>query len=159
MKTRLLAALTLIATGCGGASRSAGSAPRSAPPSTMEAPNKAAPGVGNGEEDTSDGPQKIAPPAPTSATGTSSTGATAAPTATGSVGAPMPKTPNDDGGVADDIPHAQTKFDESHKAVMAAGNDCASLCKALSSMSRATEHLCALTKGGGDSDRKRCDDE
>jgi len=51
---------------------------------------------------------------------------------------------------------AQASFDEAQNAFTAAGNDCAQLCKALSSMSRATERLCELSKESGDD--KRCTD-
>lgn len=52
-----------------------------------------------------------------------------------------------------EIAKAQAQFDQSNQAFMAAGNDCAQLCKALSSMTNATDHLCELT--GED---KRCTD-
>jgi len=51
---------------------------------------------------------------------------------------------------------AQGELDDAQAAFTAAGTDCASLCKALASMSRATDHLCELAKEGGDA--KRCDD-
>jgi hypothetical protein len=51
---------------------------------------------------------------------------------------------------------AQVSFDEAETAFTAAGNDCAQLCKALGSMSRATERLCELAKESGDD--KRCTD-
>lgn len=49
---------------------------------------------------------------------------------------------------------ARAKFDEAESAFAAAGNDCAQLCRALSSMTRATERLCELAKENGDD--KRC---
>jgi hypothetical protein len=52
-----------------------------------------------------------------------------------------------------EIAKAQTQFDEASKAVQLAGNDCAQLCKALSSMTNATDRLCELA--GED---KRCSD-
>jgi len=51
---------------------------------------------------------------------------------------------------------AQASFDEASAAFTAAGNDCAQLCKALGSMTRATERLCELAKENGDD--KRCND-
>ena len=76
------------------------------------------------------------------------------------VGAQIPggeKEPDGDG-MIDDVAHAQLKFEDSHKAFTAASGDCASMCKALSSMQRAADHLCGLTKDGADSEKKRCDD-
>jgi hypothetical protein len=55
-----------------------------------------------------------------------------------------------------DYGSAQAKFNEAESAFAAAGNDCAQLCKALSSMTRATERLCELAKDNGDD--KRCTD-
>lgn len=51
---------------------------------------------------------------------------------------------------------ADQDFDQAASQLSAAG-DCASMCKALASMRKAAEHLCALTKDGGDDDKKRCD--
>lgn len=51
---------------------------------------------------------------------------------------------------------AQGDLESAESAFTAAGNDCASLCKALSSMTRATDHLCELAKEA--SEPKRCDD-
>jgi hypothetical protein len=79
----------------------------------------------------------------------------------GGVTAPMPggeKTPSGEGMIVDDVAHAQVQFDDSHKAFTVASGDCTSMCKALSSMQRAADHLCGLTKDGGDSGKKRCDD-
>jgi hypothetical protein len=56
------------------------------------------------------------------------------------------------------IGRAQADFDDASRAVELAGNDCAQLCKALASMSNATERLCALANGGTDDDRRRCTD-
>lgn len=52
--------------------------------------------------------------------------------------------------------NAQAELDEAQGAFTAAGGDCAALCKALASMSRATSSLCELVKEGGDP--KRCSD-
>jgi hypothetical protein len=54
------------------------------------------------------------------------------------------------------VTRAQGELEDAQTAFTAAGGDCASLCKALASMSRATDHLCELVKEGGDP--KRCDD-
>jgi len=51
---------------------------------------------------------------------------------------------------------AQASFDEANNAFTAAGSDCAQLCKALGSMTRATERLCELSKESGDD--KKCTD-
>jgi tRNA A-37 threonylcarbamoyl transferase component Bud32 len=59
---------------------------------------------------------------------------------------------------ATSIGRAQTDFEDASRAVELAGNDCAQLCKALSSMSRAAERLCELTKDGGDDGQRRCND-
>lgn len=53
---------------------------------------------------------------------------------------------------------AQRSFDDASTAFAAAGNDCAQLCKALHSMTHATERLCDLTQGGTLSDQQRCTD-
>lgn len=53
---------------------------------------------------------------------------------------------------------AQLDFDQSASAVELAGDDCAQLCKALSSMSRAADRLCELARDGGDDGRQRCSD-
>lgn len=52
-----------------------------------------------------------------------------------------------------ELAKAQASFDQSNQAFMAAGNDCAQLCKALGSMTNATDRLCELA--GED---KRCTD-
>ena len=83
----------------------------------------------------------------------------------GGAGATSGGAPNPDGtkepgaeGMIDDVAHAQVQFEASQSAFSAAAGDCASMCKALSSMQRAADHLCGLTKDGGDSGKKRCDD-
>ena len=58
----------------------------------------------------------------------------------------------------DDIPHAKVAFDQSEATFAAAGTDCAQMCKALSSMQRAADHLCDLTKDGADLDKQKCSD-
>ncbi|MEO7094627.1 MAG: hypothetical protein ABI175_15325 [Polyangiales bacterium] len=87
------------------------------------------------------------------ATGTSGAGG-----GTGGVAAPIPGGSDGTGMVVDDVAHAQIQFEDSHKAFSAASGDCTSMCKALSSMQRAADHLCGLTKDGGDGGKKRCDD-
>ena len=90
-------------------------------------------------------PEAAASSAPVRPNLAPSAGAGAPPTATAAE--PMP---------VDDLRHAQSGFDESARAFAAAGSDCAQMCRALASMQRAAEHLCELTKDGGDLDRKRC---
>ena len=68
----------------------------------------------------------------------------------------IPDTP--DKMIVDDLARAQKTFDDSNASFLSASGDCASLCKALGSMQRAADHLCELTKGGADSDKKRCTD-
>ena len=50
---------------------------------------------------------------------------------------------------------AEVSFNDAETAFAAAGNDCAQLCKALGSMTNATDRLCELAKENGDD--KRCD--
>ncbi len=59
---------------------------------------------------------------------------------------------------ANSIGRAQADFEEASRAIELAGNDCAQLCKALSSMARAAERLCELAKDGGDAGQRRCTD-
>ncbi len=54
------------------------------------------------------------------------------------------------------VKDAETSLAEAETAFAAAGNDCAQLCKALTSMNNATERLCELAKEGGDD--QRCTD-
>ena len=56
------------------------------------------------------------------------------------------------------VAQAQVSFDQSNQSFVASGTDCISMCKALTSMTNATEHLCELTKAGGENDQKRCTD-
>lgn len=51
---------------------------------------------------------------------------------------------------------ANDSFVAAESAFAAAGNDCAQLCKALNSMTKATDRLCELAKENGDG--KRCED-
>lgn len=59
---------------------------------------------------------------------------------------------------AGSLQRAQRDFDDASGAVATAGDDCAQLCKALSSMSRAAERLCELAKDGGADGQQRCSD-
>lgn len=75
--------------------------------------------------------------------------------------APVPKTsmPAGGGGGASPgaIAKAQSAFDDAAKVFSSAGvTDCLQLCKALASMTNATEHLCTLVQGT--TDQKRCTD-
>ena len=56
------------------------------------------------------------------------------------------------------IVQAQIEFIIEEERFLSAGNECGSMCKALASMKRATEHLCELTQGGSGTDQKRCID-
>lgn len=56
------------------------------------------------------------------------------------------------------VQRAQRDFDDAAGAVETSGDDCAQLCKALSSMSRAAERLCELAKDGGTDGQQRCSD-
>lgn len=58
----------------------------------------------------------------------------------------------------DEVTKAQGSFDDASKAFSAAGSDCAQLCKALHSMTHATDRLCELTQSGPASDQQRCTD-
>lgn len=51
---------------------------------------------------------------------------------------------------------ARSDFEVSEQAFAEAMNDCASLCKALASMIRAAERLCALASEGTDIEKKKC---
>lgn len=57
-----------------------------------------------------------------------------------------------------DYGKAKMDFDDADAAFQAAGNDCAQLCKALHSMTHATERLCELTQSGPPADQQRCID-
>ena len=59
---------------------------------------------------------------------------------------------------ADKIARAQDAFDEASHGFVAAGGECATLCKALASMQRSADQLCALTRDGDGSEKKRCTD-
>ena len=98
------------------------------PPSPRQAEPTSMPASTSSSE-----PQPMPPPPPTSMTGATPT-------------------------MVDDLSHAQVTFDQSAQAFSASSNDCLSLCKALGSMQRAADHLCELTKDGGDDDKKRCTD-
>ena len=56
------------------------------------------------------------------------------------------------------IEEAQQAFDEARKEFAASGTDCVILCRALQSMARAAERICALTPGGDTAAKARCDD-
>jgi len=73
-------------------------------------------------------------------------------------GADTNEPPPADKSIAVQMAEAELDFEIAQDAFTAAGNECASLCKALASMKRATEHLCELTQGGSNNDQKRCTD-
>jgi len=56
------------------------------------------------------------------------------------------------------LDEAQRDFEKQWQSFQAAGNDCITLCKALSSMKRAADHICTMSESGGDADKKRCTD-
>jgi hypothetical protein len=64
--------------------------------------------------------------------------------------------------VGDDEPatldEAQHAFDEARAAFAASGTDCVIMCRALQSMARAAERICALTPGGDAAAKQRCED-
>jgi hypothetical protein len=66
-----------------------------------------------------------------------------------------PKTAGPAGGKPPNIGAAQAAFDDARKTFVAAA-DCIHMCKALASMTNATDHLCELTQGSGE--YKRCSD-
>ena len=83
----------------------------------------------------------------------------------GGAGAAPPRSvEKDKDGVTDSKPkmvvsELGTASDELDAAAtqLGAASDCAAMCKALASMRKAADHLCALTKDGGDDEKKRCD--
>lgn len=122
-------------------------APREAqsPKRSEEAP-PAAPAPPPAAEVTGE-PSDAQPPAPAGGGAAPATKApTAAPGATGAVVLPS------------EIAQAQVQFDEASKALAASTGDCVSLCKALHSMTHATERLCGLVQGGSPTDVQRCTD-
>jgi hypothetical protein len=54
------------------------------------------------------------------------------------------------------LARAKGDLDRAEREILASAGDCASACRALASMERATGHLCAL--GSSDDDRSRCDE-
>jgi hypothetical protein len=54
---------------------------------------------------------------------------------------------------------AQADFDEIDQSLAtASGQDCTTMCKALQSLARAAERICALAQSGDEADKKRCAD-
>jgi hypothetical protein len=137
---------------------SGGAAPEAAP--ATAAPASAAPnGEGAVEE-----PKTAPPPPPTVLEPpTGAAAGTKAPATKTPSTAPVPPTttkPGADAGggggsKANTIGAAQASFDDARKTFIAAA-DCIHMCKALTSMSNATTHLCELTQGS--SEQKRCTD-
>ncbi|HEU4404927.1 MAG TPA: hypothetical protein VFS43_06505, partial [Polyangiaceae bacterium] len=57
------------------------------------------------------------------------------------------------------VAEAQREFDDALRALEAGGEaDCTTLCRALSSLARATERLCNLTRGEAEATERRCTD-
>lgn len=105
-------------------------------------------------------PAKEAPRSTTTTTGDTESAPTGAPVPGGAdkagSTAPPPSMPTAGAGgmvVSPEVQKAQVSVDNAANAFAAAGNDCAQLCKALSSMTNATDHLCELA-----GDDKRCSD-
>lgn len=78
--------------------------------------------------------------------GGAATGGAAAPAA----GPPASATPAMEGTTKSEpalvtVEQAQLSFDDAQKSFAASGSDCAQLCKALSSMTNATQRLCELS--------------
>lgn len=115
-------------------------------------------------------PPGIPPTSTKSDTGTTTKGTPPPPTTVPTPKPPPPSTGSKKPTVAPEPPsppvktlamriaEAEADFSSAQSAFNAAGNECASLCKALASMKRATEHLCELTQGGNTADQKRCTD-
>lgn len=119
-------------------------------------PSSAAPTGGAAVEE----PTTAPPPPPVSAPEATSGPATKTPSTAPKAGATKPTAPGVDsggagGGKPNSIGAAQSSFDDARKTFIAAA-DCIHMCKALTSMSNATTHLCELTQGG--SEQKRCTD-
>jgi hypothetical protein len=74
----------------------------------------------------------------------------AAPPPSAATGAP------DQGELAQRRAAARAELERAQSDLQAAANDCAAACRALSSMERATQHLCTLV--ADPDDQKRCDD-
>lgn len=58
----------------------------------------------------------------------------------------------------DSVARAQADLDEAGKALSQSGSDCITRCKALQSMARAADRICALGRDGDQVDKKRCED-
>jgi outer membrane protein TolC len=57
------------------------------------------------------------------------------------------------------LAHAKGDLDRAERELLTSAGDCASACRALASMERATGHLCALARAAGSQDdRSRCDE-
>jgi hypothetical protein len=132
--------LVVIVTGC-----AAPRAEKAAAPSSMPAKFSEQDGTGEGAAPSSVSP----PPSGADATKMPSTTAAPMPGGGGATGTIV---------VSDEVSKAQSTFDDASKAFAAVGSDCAQLCKALHSMTHATERLCGLTEGGSLTDQQRCTD-
>jgi hypothetical protein len=125
-----------------------------AAPSTAPMPATGATTV----EETSPSPENpsAGPPPPTPVPGATQAPTTKAPATAAKPTAPPGTDAGGSGGKkANAIGAAQSSFDDARKTFIAAA-DCVHMCKALTSMSNATTHLCELTQGGGE--QKRCTD-
>ena len=70
--------------------------------------------------------------------------------------APAWADPSGDPAIAMTMDEAWGELDEGERAL--AAGDCATMCRALQSMARAAQRICALSQGGNDADRQRCVD-
>jgi hypothetical protein len=95
------------------------------------------------------GPAPIAPPAPAPIAAGADAGS--APRSSSAPSLPPSPTPSR-------IDRAQSDFDRASNALIEAGAECATLCKALASMQRSADALCNLSKDGAASDKRRCTD-
>ena len=59
-----------------------------------------------------------------------------------------------DGSIAVSMGEAWDELEEGDRAL--AAGDCVTMCKALHSMARAAQRICALSEGGGEAERQRC---
>lgn len=139
MKRALL--LVVLITGCA-AQRAEKSAPSTAPAKYSD------------QDGTADGPAPSTMPPPPGSDTSKVPSTTAAPTSTmpgggGATGTIV---------VSEELSKAQISFEDASKSFTAAGSDCAQLCKALHSMTHATDRLCELTQGGSLADQQRCTD-
>ncbi len=139
LPTQGIASLVLLALGvaaCGGATPAASSpASQAAPPGAMQP-----------EAEPDSAGQKTAP-SPTNEAPVAPSTQSAAPTASGG---------SSSDSLQAEMRNARRDVQLATRDLDASMGDCANVCRALSSLERATAHLCALASG--DSDKSACDD-